>query len=296
MKKDRTAEALEVLVILEGDSADKRLSEIIAGDTLERRVQGNQYIQLLAQGPPQNLRRLCLACGVMIMHQLAGINSITYYVPTLLIKFIGASHKTSLWVSGLTSVTSMIFATVPVLTIDRFGRRPFLWGGAIWQCAMFCIIAALLAAPAHEEKPYGITVVVMFFLFYGGNAMTWLGPSWAYPAEVLPLQIREKGLALGCVCYWLFQFMMVEITPSALTNIGYKFYVILAVFNAAIAVIVFVVYPETSSKSLEEIDFYFANTYAKAHQEIQEAQRVGKDGVVSVTVERAAEAEHKDIV
>jgi hypothetical protein len=61
----------------------------------------------------------------MIMHQLAGINSVTYYLPTLLIKFIDLPHKTALWVTGLSSLTSMICALVPVLTIDRLAVEGF---------------------------------------------------------------------------------------------------------------------------------------------------------------------------
>jgi hypothetical protein len=55
--------------------------------------------------------------------------------------------------------------------------------------------------------------------------------------------------------------MIVEITPIALTNIKYKFYVILAIFNICIAAIVFFFFPETNQMSLEEIDFYFAEKH-----------------------------------
>lgn len=210
VKKERTDEALEILSRLQtGVGVEQRLAEIMEADALEKRVKGSQYKQLIARGPTQNLRRVCLACGTMIMHQLSGINSVTYYLPTLLVKFIGASHATSLWVAGMSSVASIICATVPVITIDHFGRRPFLWGGAVFQAVVFIIIAVLLAtAPAHGGHSHGVAAVVMIFLFFGGNAMTWLGASWAYPAEILPLQIREKGLALGNICYWLFQFMV----------------------------------------------------------------------------------------
>ena len=272
VKKDRRDEAMAILIRLQGnEGAEQRLTQIIEADALERRIKGNQYLQLIKNGPTQNLRRLGLACGIMIMHQLAGINSVTYYLPTLLIKFIGLSHKTALWVAGLSSVTSMICATVPVLTIDRLGRRPFLWGGAIWQGVVFCVLAGLLSNAAKGGHSYQVGAVVMIFLFYGGNAMTWLGPSWAYPAEILPLQIREKGLALGNICYWLFQFMIVEITPIAITNIGYRFYIILAVFNFCIAAIVFFLFPETSGLSFEEIDFYFVRKYSTM-AEVQEIE------------------------
>ena len=114
----------------------------------------------------------------------------------------------------------------------------------------------------------------MIFLYYGGNAVTWLGPSWAYPAEILPLQIREKGLALGNICYWLFQFMIVEITPIAITNIGYRFYIIFAVFNFCIALVVYFSIPETKGLSLEDIDFYFVRKYGSTN-EVHEIEGYG---------------------
>lgn len=206
VKQDRREETLEILIRLQGIAdAELRLADIIEVDSLERRVEGNQYLQLFKSGPTQNFRRLCLACGAMIMHQLSGINSVTYYLPTLLIQFINLPHKSAVWVTGLSSVTSLICALVPVLTIDRLGRRGFLWGGAIWQGVTFAVLAALLANVRKDSHAYGVAATVMIFLYYGGNSVTWLGPSWAYPAEILPLQIREKGLALGNICYWLFR-------------------------------------------------------------------------------------------
>ncbi|KAF2228637.1 general substrate transporter [Viridothelium virens] len=253
-------EALEVLIRLQGpERASERLAKIVEADTLEKQKTTNEFRSLFTAGSAQNFRRLCLACGIMVMHQLNGINSVTYYFPTLTQKFIGANHTQSLWISGLTSVDSILFALVPVLAIDYYGRRPFLVFGAAYQTASFAIIAALLAlGPTHDSKVYGIAALVVMFLYYGVNAATWLGPSWAYPAEILPLQIREKGLALGNICYWLFQFLIVEITPTALANIGYRFYIILACFNLCSTLIVYFCYPETKSWSLEKLDFLFA--------------------------------------
>ena len=273
VKKDRRDEAMTILVRLEGhEGAEQRLAQIIDADALERRIEGSQYRQLFKNGPTQNFRRLCLACGVMIMHQLAGINSVTYYLPTILIKFIGLSHKTALWVTGLSSLTSMICALVPVLTIDRLGRRGFLCGGALWQGAVFVVLAGLLSHIKTGGHSYGVAAVVMIFLYYGGNAVTWLGPSWAYPAEILPLQTREKGLALGNIFYWMFQFMIVEITPIGISNIGYRFYIIFAVFNFCIAVVVYFFFPETSGLSLEEVDFFFVRKYGGV-SEVREVEQ-----------------------
>ena len=263
IKRGYIEKGLETLVRLQGpDTASERLAEIVEADALEKQRSTNEFRSLFTGGPAQNFRRLCLACGMAIMHQWNGINSITYYFPTLTARFIGASHTESLWISGLTSIDSILFCLIPVLTIDHYGRRPFFVFGAAFQTASFAVIAAILAlAPTHDSKTYGIVALVLMFLYYGVNAATWLGPSWAYPAEILPLVIREKGLALANVCYWLFQFLIVEITPTALANIGYKFYIILACFNLCSTLIVYFCYPETKGRSLEEIDFFFARRY-----------------------------------
>ena len=51
------------------------------------------------------------------------------------------------------------------------------------------------------------------------------------------------------------------ITPTALQNIGYKMYIIYAIFNAWFALMLWFFYPETASRSLEQIDMYFARKY-----------------------------------
>ncbi|KXT00072.1 hypothetical protein AC578_5803 [Pseudocercospora eumusae] len=270
-KKGQIEEARSVLLRLSEQDADERLAQILNAAAMGNH--SSQFKALFTGGPTQNFRRLALACGVMIMHQLtgkrpgvfpsvcAGVNSITYYLPTLLETFINTSHKETLWIAGLSSVVSALFTLVAIFTVDRFGRKPYLLWGSVWQCALFFIIAALLATAPPENRSFGIAAVAMLFLWYGTFSLAWLGQSWAYPAEIMPRTICEKGLAIGNIWYWLFQFMMVEVTPIAIKNIYWKFYIILAVFNLCIAVIIWLCYPETARLTLEDLDFMFAKNH-----------------------------------
>lgn len=56
---------------------------------------------------------------------------------------------------------------------------------------------------------------------------------------------------------FLGNFLVVEITPPALQNIGYRTYIIFAVLNAANAILVWAFYPETGGQPLEAIDRLF---------------------------------------
>lgn len=54
---------------------------------------------------------------------------------------------------------------------------------------------------------------------------------------------------------------MVQITPPAISNIGWKTYIIFAVFNAAWVPIIYLFFPETKGMELEEVDKLFAKDH-----------------------------------
>jgi hypothetical protein len=54
---------------------------------------------------------------------------------------------------------------------------------------------------------------------------------------------------------------LVLVTPPAIQNISWKFYIILGVFNTVCAITLYLFLVETRNKSLEDIDRYFAERY-----------------------------------
>lgn len=48
-----------------------------------------------------------------------------------------------------------------------------------------------------------------------------------------------------------------QITPIGLQNIGWRFWIVFTVFNAAFMPVIYFIYPETSNRSLEDLDLYF---------------------------------------
>jgi len=80
-----------------------------------------------------------------------------------------------------------------------------------------------------------------------------------YPPEILPLKIRAKGAALAAAADFLGNFLVVEITPVSLRNIGWRTYIIWAVLNLVNAIVVFLLYPETAGIPLEKIDKLFTS-------------------------------------
>lgn len=97
----------------------------------------------------------------------------------------------------------------------------------------------------------------MCYIFVGVYGLTWAPVAWIYAAEVFPLRYRAKGVGVSAAGNWIFNLALALFVPSAFTNIQWQTYMIFGTFCAAMTVFVFFLYPETTGKSLEEIDYVF---------------------------------------
>ena len=73
-------------------------------------------------------------------------------------------------------------------------------------------------------------------------------------SEIFPSRIREAGVAIGTSTQWLFNFVFSQATPHAVENLGWKTFVMFAVFNFALLVFVWFFIKETKGRSLEEME------------------------------------------
>ena len=84
------------------------------------------------------------------------------------------------------------------------------------------------------------------------------------------MKIRAKGSALAAAADFLGNFLVVEVTPVSVRNIGWRTYLIWAVLNLVNAIIVFVFYPETAGIPLEQIDHLFTDQTETSTEQVEE--------------------------
>jgi len=97
----------------------------------------------------------------------------------------------------------------------------------------------------------------MYFLFYDAFAMSYLNIPWMYAPEINSLRMRVMGGAAASASNWLFNGIVVTVTPIGLQNLGWKFYMIFVALNISFIPLVYFCYPETRGLSLEQIDHIF---------------------------------------
>lgn len=98
--------------------------------------------------------------------------------------------------------------------------------------------------------------VFMYTAFFGA---TWLIPPWLYPNEIFPVQIRAKGAAWGVVGWSIGNGWLMLLSPVMLSAIGEKTMYIFGGVNIACIFLVYLLIPETSCRTLEEIDWLYSS-------------------------------------
>ncbi|TIA65696.1 general substrate transporter [Aureobasidium pullulans] len=257
--KGKEDEALNVLCALnDKDSEDPYIvSEFAAIKDSAMVMQQGGFRDLFTMDEDRNFHRVVLAYVNQCFQQISGINLITYYAANIYENSIGLSGFLSRILAAANGTEYFAASWIAVFTIEKFGRRQLMLFGAAGQAASMAILAG---ATSRTSSGLGITAAVFLFVFNTFFAIGWLGMTWLYPAEIVPLRIRAPANALATSANWIFNFMVVMITPVAFETIGYQTYIIFAVINAFIVPCVYFFYPETRLRSLEEMDEIFRNT------------------------------------
>lgn len=152
----------------------------------------------------KTLRRLILGAGSQFMQQFGGINIMSYYLPTVLMKYVGLSNSMARLLTACNATSYFIFASLAVTLVERWGRRGLMLFSTFGQFLSFLIITILLsfAQSDPDSKKYGSASIAFFFLFHIAFGMGMLGVPWLYPTEVNSLPMRTKGAAVATATDW----------------------------------------------------------------------------------------------
>ncbi|KAE8408988.1 general substrate transporter [Aspergillus pseudonomiae] len=284
----RHAEARDVTARLVGKSEDhpeveEELRNINEALEVQSRGGSFKYRELLTNGPSQNLRRSALAMVSQFFQQMCGINLVTYYATAIFENSLGFGPSMARLLAACNGTEYFMASLIALPLIERTGRRKLMIIGASGMMASMAILAGTVStgeimengSPKLETK-YGVTATVFLFVFNSFFAIGWLGMTWLYPAEITNLRIRIQANALSTSSNWMSNFLIVMITPPAFANLGYQTYIIFAVFNAALIPCVYLFFPETKGRTLEELDVVFASANAQGISPVKQSLQMPK--------------------
>lgn len=212
---DRHEEARAVIAAIR----DRPLDDVDVGRTLldiqtgleEEHAEGTfRFRELFTWGEVQNLRRLLLIISVQLGQQFSGSNMINYYLPSILQNDMGITRNLSLILGGCAQCTYLVGSAIPVLLMDRYGRRSLLMWCSAGLCLCFVLVTILLSVGTTAAAYAAVAFIFVFQLCYG---VGWLPVPWFYPSELATTRTRARMQAVASGWNWMAVFAVVKITP-----------------------------------------------------------------------------------
>ncbi|KAL5586409.1 hypothetical protein FOBRF1_016279 [Fusarium oxysporum] len=263
ISKNRRDEALAMLVKYHanGDTEDElvlfEFKEICTVIDQEREAEKNiGFMSFFKTKGNRHRLLICVLVGFMI--QWAGNGIVSYYLAPILTS-VGVTDAVSQ--AGINlglQIWNAILAALGAMAAERYGRRPLWLLSTSGMLASFIVVTALSAVFAeHGTKVAGYCVVAFLFVFFGFYDIAFTPLSIAYPVEILPFDLRSKGLSINLTVVFAAGFFNQYVNPIALEAIQWKFYFVYIATLAAMLPTIWFLFPETKGRTLEEIAVVF---------------------------------------
>jgi SP family arabinose:H+ symporter-like MFS transporter len=198
-------------------------------------------------------RALWIGLLLPFLSQVCGINAVIYYGPRIL-EQAGFTLNNALGGQVTIGLVNVVFTFVAIFTIDKWGRRPLLFAG-VGGAVLSLITIGILFALNITSGPWILLFILAFIACFAFS----FGPvCWVVVGEIFPNAIRGKAMSLATLSLWVGNFLVGQLTPLLLKNVGTSgtFWLFAVCCSPAIW-ITWKLIPETKGRSLEDIEAYW---------------------------------------
>jgi len=191
---------------------------------------------------------LFLAISIGAFNQLAGINSILYYLNSIFAA-AGFSQISGDQQAIAIGATNLIFTIVGMSMIDKLGRKTLLLVGAAGTASCLAGVAWLFKTHSHPGALVWVLVTYIAFFALSQGAVIWV-----YIGEVFPNAVRSKGQGVGNASHWIMNTAIQMAFPVVVHSMNTETpFVFFAVMTMVQFLVVLFVYPETKGQTLEAL-------------------------------------------
>ena len=202
--------------------------------------------------------RKALIIGVCIamLGQFMGVNAVLYYGPSIF-ENAGLSGGDSLFYQVLVGLVNMLTTVLALVIIDKVGRKKLVYYGVSGMVVSLILIAVYFIC----GELWGISSIflLIFFLFYVFCcAVSICAVVFVLLSEMYPTRVRGLAMSIAGFSLWIGTYLIGQLTPWMLQNLTPAgTFLLFAVMCVPYMLIVWKLVPETTGKSLEEIERYW---------------------------------------
>ena len=203
---------------------------------------------------PGILLAVIVGACIAILGQFMGVNAVLYYGPTI---FKDAGFEDPLFSTILVGVVNMLTTVIALLIIDKVGRKQLVWWG-VGGMIMCLVMIGIYFLPA-TNLPTGF-MLVFFLLYVFCTAISISAVVFVLLSEMYPNRVRGLAMSIAGFALWVGTYLIGQLTPWMLKNLTPAGTFFLFAFMCLPYLFIMWKYiPETTGKTLEEIESYWKN-------------------------------------
>jgi MFS transporter, SP family, major inositol transporter len=252
--KGRMTEAREVLGLSRTPAEADAEYGLIAEHT-EHMLTSKSAPFSVIRDVPWIRRVLVIGCGLAIVQQATGINTVNYYAPTIL-EESGLGVSAALVATIAVGVTSVITTIIGIVLLGFVGRRLMLLIGFAGVAGSQLALALVFLLPESTLRSYVILACMILFVAF---VQMFIGTVvWLLLSEIFPLGIRGFAMGIAVFVLWCTNAIISFLFPllnSALGSTGT--FLLFVVVNVGSWIFVQRCVPETKGTTLEELEERF---------------------------------------
>ncbi|MDD7465094.1 MAG: MFS transporter [Actinomycetaceae bacterium] len=251
------------------DPIELELSEMVENQKAQRQQKRGTWSDVL--GTPWLMKLLIVGMIVAASNQFTGVNTVMYYAPKVL-EYAGMNTSAAITAQVANGVMSVAGSMLGLFLVYKFRRRSILLfciGSVSIVLALIGVVFGVFIQPHIIDGTTPAASSAFLILGLMGVFMLIVQSSngpvvWTMLGEMFPSFVR--GIMNGwCVFFlWICNAIVTTLFPILLDNFGGGItYGIFAVLNLIMFITLWRVMPETSGKSMEEIEVMMEKRYSK---------------------------------
>jgi sugar porter (SP) family MFS transporter len=196
---------------------------------------------------------LFIGVALAMLGQLMGVNAVLYYGPTIFTES-GLSSGDSLFYQVLVGLVNMLTTVLALIIIDKVGRKKLVYWGVSGMIVALVLIAFYFAYGLKLAIPH-LFLLILFLFYIFCCAISICAVIFVLLSEMYPVKVRGAAMSIAGLSLWIGTYLIGQLTPvmlSSLTPAGT--FLLFAVMCVPYILIVWKLLPETTGKSLEEIE------------------------------------------
>ena len=205
---------------------------------------------------PGIFKALVIGVCIAILGQFMGVNAVLYYGPEIF-KSAGLPSDDALFYQVLVGLANMLTTVLAMFIIDKVGRKSLVYYGVSGMIISLLLIAFYFVWGASLGLS-SVFLLVFFMLYIICCAGSICAVVWVILSEMYPIKVRAMAMSVAGLSLWIGTYLIGQLTPWLLANITPAgTFLLFAVMCVPYMLIMWKLVPETTGKSLEEIEKYW---------------------------------------